>query len=222
METINTELILADMQTLEKAVPRLEKEVKGKKADPAVLDAAKEALAILETGKTLFQAGFDTTPIKELGLLTAKPTLFVFNVDEGVLTDEARMNELRELVAPAKAVFLDAKVESELVGMDRDEALELLQALGPRPARSRGLRDPRPADLPDGRPEGGARLDDPQGCDGPAGSRCDPHRLRARIHQGRDRLVLRPRRARFDGRRQGRGPRAHGGQGLRDGRRRRG
>ena len=130
METINTELILADMQTLEKAIPRLEKEVKGKKADPAVLDASKEALAILETGKTLFQAGFDTTPIKELGLLTSKPTLFVFNVDEGVLTDEARMNELRELVAPAKAVFLDAKVESELIGMDKEEALELLQSLG--------------------------------------------------------------------------------------------
>ena len=129
METINTELILADMQTLEKAVPRLEKEVKGKK-DPAVLAAATEALAILETGKTLFQAGFDTTPVRELGLLTAKPTLFVFNVDEGVLTDDARMAELADLVAPAKAVFLDAKVESELIGLDKEEALELLQSLG--------------------------------------------------------------------------------------------
>ena len=129
METINTELILADMQTLEKAVPRLEKEVKGK-ADPAVLAAATEALAILETGKTLFQAGFDTTPVRELGLLTAKPTLFVFNVDEGVLTDDARMAELADLVAPAKAVFLDAKVESELIGLDKEEALELLQSLG--------------------------------------------------------------------------------------------
>ena len=130
METINTELILADMQTLEKAMPRLEKEVKGKKADPAVLEASKEALGILETGQTLFRAGFDTTPIRELGLLTAKPTLFVFNVDEGVLTDDARMAELAALVAPAKAVFLDAKVESELIGLDKEEALELLQSLG--------------------------------------------------------------------------------------------
>nr|WP_245325058.1 redox-regulated ATPase YchF [Microbacterium amylolyticum] len=130
METINTELILADMQTLEKAIPRLEKEVKGKKVDPAVLAAAKDALEILETGKTLFQAGFDTTPVKELGMLTAKPTLFVFNVDEGVLTDETRMAELAALVAPAKAVFLDAKVESELIGLDKEEALELLQSLG--------------------------------------------------------------------------------------------
>nr|WP_230379496.1 redox-regulated ATPase YchF [Microbacterium sp. ZXX196] len=130
METINTELILADMQTLEKAVPRLEKEVKGKKADPATLEAAKAAQAILEEGTTLFQAGFDTAPIRELGLLTSKPTLFVFNVDEGVLTDEARMAELAALVAPAKAVFLDAKVESELIGLDAGEALELLQSLG--------------------------------------------------------------------------------------------
>ncbi|WP_261164541.1 redox-regulated ATPase YchF [Microbacterium sp. Marseille-Q6965] len=130
METINTELILADLQTLEKALPRLDKEVKGKKTDASVLDAAKAAKDVLDAGKTLFQAGFDVTPIKELGLLTAKPTLFVFNVDEGVLTDADRMAELAALVAPAKAVFLDAKVESELIDLDAAEALELLQSLG--------------------------------------------------------------------------------------------
>ncbi|GAA3611310.1 redox-regulated ATPase YchF [Agrococcus terreus] len=130
METINTELILADMQTLEKAIPRLEKEVRGKKADAATLAAAEEAKGILDAGRTLQQAGFDTAPIKELGLLTAKPVLYVFNVDEHVLTDEARRAELAELVAPAKAVFLDAKVESELIDLEPDEALELLQSLG--------------------------------------------------------------------------------------------
>ncbi|MEV7528983.1 redox-regulated ATPase YchF [Agrococcus sediminis] len=130
METINTELILADMQTLEKAIPRLEKEVKGKKVDPSVLAAAVEANEILNSGRTLQQAGFDTTPIKELGLLTAKPVLFVFNVDEEVLSDASKRAELEALVAPAKAVFLDAKVESELVDLEPDEALELLQSLG--------------------------------------------------------------------------------------------
>ncbi|MDR7234169.1 redox-regulated ATPase YchF [Agrococcus lahaulensis] len=130
METINTELILADMQTLEKAIPRLEKEVKGKKVDPSVLAAAVEANEILNSGRTLQQAGFDTTPIKELGLLTAKPVLFVFNVDEEVLSDASKKAELEALVAPAKAVFLDAKVESELVDLEPDEALELLQSLG--------------------------------------------------------------------------------------------
>ncbi|GAA1420459.1 redox-regulated ATPase YchF [Agrococcus citreus] len=130
METINTELMLADLQTLEKAIPRLEKELKGKKVDAAVLAAAVEANEILNSGRTLSQAGFDTTPIKELGLLTAKPVLFVFNVDEEVLSDADKKAELAALVAPAKAVFLDAQVESELVDLDPAEALELLQSLG--------------------------------------------------------------------------------------------
>ena len=130
METINTELMLADMQTLEKAIPRLEKELKGKKVDASVLAAAVEANEILNSGRTLTQAGFDTMPIKELGLLTAKPVLFVFNVDEDVLSDADKKAELAALVAPAKAVFLDAKVESELVDLEPSEALELLQSLG--------------------------------------------------------------------------------------------
>ncbi|WP_405217837.1 redox-regulated ATPase YchF [Agrococcus sp. Ld7] len=130
METINTELMLADMQTLEKAIPRLEKELKGKKIEASVLAAAVEANEILNSGRTLSQAGFDTTPIRELGLLTAKPVLFVFNVDEAVLSDADKKAELAALVAPAKAVFLDAQVESELVDLDPAEALELLQSLG--------------------------------------------------------------------------------------------
>jgi GTP-binding protein YchF len=130
METINTELILADLQTLEKAIARYEKEVKGKKLDPSVLACAEEARSILDTGKTLFQAAFDATPIRELGLLTAKPFLYVFNVDENTLANPAKQAELAALVAPAQAVFLDAKVESELIDLDKAEALELLQSLG--------------------------------------------------------------------------------------------
>lgn len=130
METINTELILADLQTLEKAITRYEKEVRGKKVDASVLQCALDAKDILNTGKTLFQASFDATPIKELGLLTAKPFLYVFNVDESVLADEEKKEELRALVAPVKAVLLDAKVESELVDLEPEEAIELLQSLG--------------------------------------------------------------------------------------------
>ncbi|HSO02447.1 MAG TPA: GTPase, partial [Gaiellaceae bacterium] len=100
METINTELMLADLQTLEKAIPRYEKEVKGKKLDPSVLQAAQDAHALLSAGTTLSSAGFDATPIRELGLLSAKPFIYVFNVDEGVLGDRARMDELAALVAP--------------------------------------------------------------------------------------------------------------------------
>ncbi len=130
LETINTELILADLQTLEKAVPRFEKEVKGKKMEPEVLAAAEEAKRILDGGTPLSSAKFDSSPIRELGLLTAKPILYIFNVDEEVLTHDERKAALAELVAPAKAVFLDAKVESELIDLDAEDARELLASTG--------------------------------------------------------------------------------------------
>lgn len=130
IETINTELILADMQTLQKARPRIEKEVKGKKADPSVLTVIDQAIEYLDQGKPLSLVDIDLEPIRELGLLTAKPILFVFNVDEGVLTDKAKLQELADLVKPAEAVFLDAKVESELIDLDPEEASELLASLG--------------------------------------------------------------------------------------------
>jgi GTP-binding protein YchF len=130
METINTELILADLETLEKAQSRFEKEVKGKKLDPSVLTAALAAKEYLNTGKPLSSSGLDLEPIRELGLLTSKPFIYVFNVDEGVLQDEARLAELAALVAPAKAIFLDAKLESELIDLDADDAAELLASTG--------------------------------------------------------------------------------------------
>ena len=68
--------------------------------------------------------------LKEFGLLTAKPILFVFNVDEGVLSDKAKLDQLAQLVAPAEAVFLDAKVESELIDLSPEDASELLASLG--------------------------------------------------------------------------------------------
>ena len=130
METINTELILADLQTLEKAITRFEKEVKGRKLDPSVLDAAKAAQDALNAGTLLSASGLDLEPIKELGLLTAKPVIYVFNVDEEALGDRGRLDELAALVAPAKAIFLDAQTESELIDLDPEEAAELLASLG--------------------------------------------------------------------------------------------
>ena len=134
IETINTELILADLQTLEKAVPRLEKEVRGKKAEKWLLDAAVAAQALLEQGTTLYAgaaaAGIDLAQIRELSMLTAKPFIYVFNLDEEGLGDEALKTSLRELVAPAEAIFLDAKVEAELTELDPEEAAELLASIG--------------------------------------------------------------------------------------------
>ncbi|MCE7482754.1 MULTISPECIES: redox-regulated ATPase YchF [Microbacterium] len=130
LETINAELMLADLQTVEKAIPRFEKEVRGKKADPSVLEAANAAKDALERGILLSVSGIDLAPIKELGLLTSKPVIFVFNVDEAVLTDAGRKAELEALVAPAKAIFLDAKIESELIDLDPEDAAELLASTG--------------------------------------------------------------------------------------------
>jgi GTP-binding protein YchF len=134
LETINTELILADLQTLENAIPRLEKEVKGKKTDARVLDAARAAQAVLEKGTTLYagasDAGIELADVRELSLLTTKPFLYVFNLDEDGLADEALRARLRELVAPAEAIFLDAKVEAELAELDPQDAAELLAGIG--------------------------------------------------------------------------------------------
>jgi len=130
METINAELQLADLQTLEKAITRYEKEVKGKKLDPVVLETAVAAKDALERGTLLSASGIDLAPIRELGLLTAKPFIFVFNVDESVLTDADAKANLAALVAPAQAVFLDAKIESELIDLDPDDAAELLASTG--------------------------------------------------------------------------------------------
>jgi len=130
METINTELVLADLQTLAKAVDRYEKELRGKKIEPVVLETAKQAVEWLNTGKPLSASSFDIEPIRELGLLTSKPFIYVFNVDEAVLGDAAALESLAALVAPAKAIFLDAKLESELIDLDAEEALELLASTG--------------------------------------------------------------------------------------------
>ena len=130
METINTELILADLQTIERALPRLEKELRLKKETAATIEAVKQAQEVLDSGRTVFAAGLDREPLRELHLLTAKPFLYVFNLDEDGLLDEALRAELQALVSPAEAVFLDAKVESELIEMAADEALELLQSMG--------------------------------------------------------------------------------------------
>ena len=130
IEIIETELILADMQTLERALPRLEKEARTHKDRKPVLDAATAAQQVLDGGKTLFSAGVDVSMLRELNLMTSKPFLYVFNADESVLTDSARVAELRELVAPADAVFLDAKIEAELQELDEESAAELLESIG--------------------------------------------------------------------------------------------
>jgi ribosome-binding ATPase len=132
--TIETELILADLQTLEKAMPRLEKEARARKDRAGTVAAAAGAARLFDEGTTLYAgaaaAGIDVTELRELHLLTTKPFVYVFNVDEVELGNAAYLDELRALVAPAEAVFVDAKIESELTELPEDEARELLASIG--------------------------------------------------------------------------------------------
>jgi ribosome-binding ATPase len=136
IETVVTELILADLQTMEKAVPRLAKETKfAKNPERArVADAAALAEKVLDGGTPLSAgaaaAGIDLADLRDLQLLTAKPFLYVFNVDDAGLSDAAERDRLAALVAPAESIFLDAKTEAELVELSQEEAAELLAELG--------------------------------------------------------------------------------------------
>jgi GTP-binding protein YchF len=145
IETINTELLLADLQTLEKALPRLEKEARTRKERAGAHAAAAAAAKLLNEGTTLYAgakaAGIDPAELRELHLLTAKPFLYVFNVDEEELANAEFLDELRALVAPAEAVFMDAKVESELIDLPEEEARELLESIGqPEPGLHQLIR----------------------------------------------------------------------------------
>ena len=130
METINTELALADLQTIEKAIPRLEKEAKTAKDRLPVLEAVKAANEWLQSGKPLSQSSIDRDLLHELHLLTAKPFLYVFNVDAAELADKDLRAKLQTLVSPAQAIFLDAKTEAELAELSDEDAMELLESIG--------------------------------------------------------------------------------------------
>ncbi len=129
--TIETELILADLQTVDKAMSRLERDAKRLPDAAAKLAEVKKAHDALNEGLVISKVtGLDHAAIADLHLLTDKPFIYVFNVDEATLGDPARQRELRDSVAPAPCVILCAKVEAELAGLDPDEALELLQSFG--------------------------------------------------------------------------------------------
>ena len=130
IETINTELILADLQTVENALPRLQKDARLNKDRAPLLAAAEEAQQLLQKGRTISSTDLDRGPLRELQLMTAKPFIYVFNVDPDEIANKEYTDDLRALVAPHDAVFMDAKTEAELIELPDDEALELLQSTG--------------------------------------------------------------------------------------------
>ncbi|HET6626253.1 MAG TPA: redox-regulated ATPase YchF [Nocardioidaceae bacterium] len=131
ISTIQTELILADLQTVDKALPRLEKEARVKKENATVLAAVKDAKEALESGTPILATSIDKALLRELMLMTAKPYIYVFNCDADELADDSLKQKMQDLVAPAEAIFLDAKFEAELVELDDEaEAREMLAEMG--------------------------------------------------------------------------------------------
>ncbi len=131
IDIINTELILADIQTIEKRLPALQKEAKAKPASKIVVSYLEELLGKLQAGTPLSALdSLEMDHIRDLHLLTAKPVIYAFNVDENDLTDESTQQELAALVAPASCIFISAKLEEELKGLDVADAHELLESYG--------------------------------------------------------------------------------------------
>lgn len=131
IEVINTELILADIQTIENRLPRLQKEAKANPKIRSQVDYLSSLLENLQSGKTLSTLeDLDRSIISDLHLLTAKPVIYAFNVDEDTLTSQDKKDKLAGLVSPAKSIFVCAKLEEEIKGLDENDAKELLESYG--------------------------------------------------------------------------------------------
>jgi len=133
IDTINTELVLADLQTVTNRLPKTEKEAKANPKLKPMVEALEQAKTLLDDGTPLFansQLTANSPQLQQLQLLTAKPIIYLFNVDEAGLKDETKKEKLKQLASPAHAVFVCAKLESELRGLDTDDRVELLESYG--------------------------------------------------------------------------------------------
>jgi ribosome-binding ATPase len=129
--TVNTELVLADLQTVDTRLARLEKEARMRPEKRTELDAMRAAYAVLDSGRPISaDATLDHEALRESFLLTDKPFIYVFNLDDGDLGDTGLRGRLADLVAPAPAVFVSAKLEAELIGLDPADAGQLLAEYG--------------------------------------------------------------------------------------------
>jgi len=129
--TINTELVLADLQTIDNRLSRLEREARMKPDKREELAAVQRARVVLDEGRPVSSdPTLDRAALRESFLLTDKAFIYVFNLDDTALGDEGLRAKLTDLVAPAPAVFVSAKLEAELIGLDPDEATELLKEYG--------------------------------------------------------------------------------------------
>lgn len=131
IDVINTELVLADLQTVQKRLPRFEKEARANPKLKPIADTYQQVQTALDAGDPIWKhPEIDREHIQDLQLLTMKPVIYLFNLDENGLNDDARKSKLRELVSPAQALFVCAKLESELKELDESDAAELLESYG--------------------------------------------------------------------------------------------
>lgn len=132
IDVINTELVLADLQTVEKRLPRVQKESRANPKLRPIADTLQKAYALLNEGQPIHAHATDLhmEHLADLHLITAKPVIYLFNIDESDLHNATRKQELEKLVAPAHALFVCAKLESELTGLDTVDAQELLESYG--------------------------------------------------------------------------------------------
>ncbi len=134
IEVINTELVLADLQTIDKRLPRIDKEARANPKLKPMVDTLAKIKQLLDGGSPLWQNpelhDAYTELLSDLQLLTAKPIMYLFNVDETTLQDTSKQKELLDLIAPAPAVFVCAKLEDELRGLDAADQAEMLESYG--------------------------------------------------------------------------------------------
>lgn len=136
IDVINTELVLADLQTVERRLPQLQKEAKANPKLKPYAALVEQAHETLDAGTPLFSVVESWKPEdrewlrRELQLITLKPIIYVFNVDEETLHDDAAQSKLAALVAPSRSLFVCAKLESELASLDEADRAELLESYG--------------------------------------------------------------------------------------------
>ena len=131
IDVITTELVLADLQTVSNRLAKFAKELKANPKLKPVGDTYQHVQALLDSGAPVWSdATIDREHIADLHLLTAKPIIYLFNVDEVKLTDENEQSRMKSLVAPAPALFVNAKLESELRTLDEADAAEMLESYG--------------------------------------------------------------------------------------------
>lgn len=136
IDVINTELILADLQTIQKRLPKIQKEARANPKLKPMADAISQIHGLLDEGKPLFELSDEFEPVlweeihKDLQLITMKKVIYVFNVDEDTLQNQTKKDELSKLVHPNQSVFICAELESELRSLDEAERAELLNSYG--------------------------------------------------------------------------------------------